>query len=67
MLNQEISKQFLRYLNGTVTSTFKVGTAGCGGRGGWVPSGFCGGWVGRGGLSGAFHTIFVLYLNDLPS
>ena len=34
MLNQEISKQFLRYLNGTVTSTFKVGTAGCGGRGG---------------------------------
>ena len=67
MLNQEISKQFLSYLNGIVTSTLKVGIAGSGGRGGWVPSRFCGGCVGRSGLSGAFHTIFVLYLNDLPS
>ena len=50
-----------------VTSTFKVGTACCGGCGVWVPSAFCGDQEGRGGLSGVFPTIFVLYLNDLLS
>ena len=35
-----------------MTSRFKVGTAGC---------------CGRGGFSGVFPTIFVLYLNYLPS
>ena len=50
-----------------VTSTFKVGTAGCSGRGGWVPSKFCDAGGGHGDLSGVFLSIFVLYLNDLPS
>ena len=49
------------YLSGTVTSTFKVGTADCGGR---LRSSL---FPGRSGFSGAFPTIFVLYLNDLPS
>ena len=57
----------LRYLSGTVTSAFKAGTAACGGHVGWFPSGFCGGFGGRFGLSGVFPTIFVLNLNDLPS
>ena len=35
-----------------MTSRFKVGTAGC---------------CGHGGFSGVFITIFVLYLNYLPS
>ena len=53
-----------RYFSGLVTSTFKVGPADCGGRGGWVLSGFCGGWGGLSGVSGGFPTTFVLYLND---
>ena len=51
----------LRYLGGTVTSTFKDGTVGCGG---WSVSP---GFLGCGGLSGASSTSFVLYLNDLSS
>ena len=44
-----------------MTSTFKVGTTGCGG-------GFVSLWFpGCSGLSGVFSTIFVLYLNDLSS
>ena len=46
-------------------STFKVGTAGCGGRGGCVSSGFCG-RGGHGGLSGVSPANFVLYLHNLP-
>ena len=56
-------QKLLRYLNGIVNSTFKAGTAGYGGRsgrGGWDPYGFSGGCDGRGGLSLAFPTIFVL-------
>ena len=53
-------QKLLRYLSGIVASTFIVGTAGCGG---WFAFyGFSGC-----GLSGVFHTIFVLYLIDLPS
>ena len=51
-------------MGGLVTSTFKVGPAGCGGRGGWVLSGFSGGWGGLSGIFGSFPTTFVLYLND---
>ena len=51
----------LRYFSRRVTSAFKAGTAGCGG---WVPSGLCGCCSGHSGLSGYFHTFFVLYLND---
>ena len=54
-----------RNLTRIVISRFKVGTACCGGRGGWFSSGFCGG-AGRGGLSGVSATIFVFYLNNLP-
>ena len=52
---------------------FKTGTGGCGSRGGcggWDPSGFRGGRVGCGslsGLRGVVLNIFVLYQNDLPS
>ena len=52
-------------MSGIVISTFKVGTAGCGGRGGCVSFGFCG-RGGRGGLSGVSPAIFVLYLHNLP-
>ena len=45
-------QKLLRYLIGIVTSAFKADTSGYGG---------------RGGLLGVFLTIFVLYLNDLPS
>ena len=71
--NHEILQKLLRYLTGIVTSAFKAHTGGCGGhggRGGWDLSGFgvgCGGCSGLFGLSSVFHTIFVLYLNDLPS
>ena len=44
-----------------MTSTFKVGTFGCGDE--FVSPGF----LGRAGLFAVFPTIFVLYLNDLPS
>ena len=44
-----------------VASIFKAGTGGCGG---WFPAWSGSGWS---GLSGVFPTIFVLYLNDLPS
>ena len=54
-------QKLLRCLSGIVTSTFKVGTVGCPGR--FTSPGF----PGRDGLSGVFPTIFVLYLNDLPS
>ena len=54
-------------MGGIVTSTFKVATVLCGCCVNWVPSGFCGGCGSRGGLSGVFSTIFVIYLNDLPS
>ena len=60
-------QKLLRYLSRILTSTFKVGTAGCGGHCVWVPSGFCGSHGCRSGLFGVFPTIFVLYLNDLPS
>ena len=54
-------------MSGIVISRFKVGTdgrGGCGAYGGWGPSKFGGGWhgcAGRGGLSGVFPVIFVLY------
>ena len=54
-------------MNGIVTSAFTVGTGGHGGCDSWVPSGFYGSLGSRSGLSGGFPTIFVLYLNDLPS
>ena len=54
-------------MGGIVTLAFEVDTAGCCGCGGWIPSGVYGGSGGCGGLFGAFPTIFVLYLNDLPS
>ena len=54
-------------MNGIVNSAFKGGTGGHGGCDGWVPSGFYGSFDSRSGLSGDFPTIFVLYLNDLPS
>ena len=66
-------QKLLRYLSGIVTSTFKAGTGGRGvrgGRGSWDPpvvSGGCGAHFGCAGLCGVFPTIFVLYLNDLPS
>ena len=44
-----------------LTSTFKVGTGGCGGRSA-SPT-----FPGYAGLCGVFPTIFVLYSNDLPS
>ena len=57
-----------------MTSTFKVGTAGCDdcdGRVGWFPSGPGNGRGGCGDcgvcIRGVFPTIFVLFLNDLPS
>ena len=67
VVNKEISKKLLRYLSEIVTSNFKAGTAGRGGRGGWFPSGPGGGCDGRAGVHGVFPTIFILYLNDLPS
>ena len=51
-------QKLFKYLGGTVTSTFKVGTRGRAGRPA-SPS-----FPGYGGL---FPVIFVLYLNDLPS
>ena len=54
-------QKLLRYLSRIVTSRFKVGTVGCGGRfASPGVSGCC-------GLFGVFTTIFVLYLNDSPS
>ena len=50
-------------MSGIVTSAFQGGT---GGRGGWVPSEFCGSCDGCSGLPDVFP-IFVIYLNDLPS
>ena len=54
-------QKLIKYLSEIGTSTFKVGTAGCGG---WFTSP---GFPVHVGLSGVFTTIFVLYLNDLPS
>ena len=51
----------LRYLSGIVTSTFKVGTFGCGGSF-ESPS-----FPDRSGVCGVFPSIFVLYSNDLSS
>ena len=51
-------QKLFKYLGGTVTSTFKVGTGGRAGRSA-SPS-----FPGCGGL---FPVIFVLYLNDVPS
>ena len=51
-------------------STFKVDFGGCLGCGGWDPSGFCGDCGGRSdfsGLCGVFSTVFISYLNHLPS
>ena len=50
-----------------MTSVYKPDPGGCGGRGGWVLSRFCGGCGGCYGLFDVFPTIFVLYLNDLSS
>ena len=47
-----------------MTSVYKPGPGGCGGRGAWVLSRFCGGCY---GLFDIFPTIIVLYLNDLLS
>ena len=47
-------------MSGIVASIFRVGTAGCGGWFAFLGFSGC-------GLSGVFHTIFVLYLIDLPS
>ena len=44
-----------------MTSAFKIGTVGCSGQ--FTFPGF----LVRGSLSGVFPTIFVLYLNNLPS
>ena len=55
-----------------VTFTFKPGTGGCvncGSRGGWVPSGFCGGCGDHNGCdvcACVFPDIFAVYSNDLP-
>ena len=57
----------LRYLSGIVTSTFKAGTVESSGCGGSDPSSFGGICGGCGGLRVGLPTIFVLYLNDLPS
>ena len=54
-------QKLLGYLSEIVTSIFKVGTSYCSGR--LTSSSF----QGRSSLPGVFHTIFVLYLNDLPS
>ena len=53
--------KLLKYLSGIVNSTFKVGTASCCGR--FASPSF----PGRSALRGVFPTIFVLYLNHLPS
>ena len=56
-------QKLLRY----VTFTFKPGTGGCvncGSRGGWVPSGFCGGCGDHNAC--VFPDIFAVYSNDLP-
>ena len=69
-------QKLLRYFSGIGILTFKPGATGCGGRGGrggcsgWYRCAFCGGCGGNSGLSGlhgVFLTIFVFYLNDLPS
>ena len=54
-------QKVLGYLSKIVSSIFKIGTSCCGGRP--TSSSF----QGRFGLLGVFHTIFILYLNDLPS
>ena len=56
-----ILQKLLRYLSGIVTSTIKVGTAGCGGQLASL------GFPDFAGLSGIFSTIVVLYLKHLPS
>ena len=54
-------QKLLRYLRKIVTSAFKIGAIGCSGQ--FTFPGF----PVRGSLSGVFSTIFVLYLNNLPS
>ena len=51
----------LNYLSEIATSTFDVDTPGCAG---WIVSHA---FLGCGSRSGVFSTVFVIYLNNLPS